>query len=44
MYEEVIFVPSGSVTDIEYFPVGWILWYPYLKQRKFLVHPELDIT
>ena len=37
--KEVIFIPSGSVTDIEYFPVGWILWYPYLNQSKCRLHP-----
>ena len=31
MYEEVILVPYISVIDVEYFPVGWILWQHWLK-------------
>ena len=39
MCEEVILVPSGSVTDIEYFPVGMIFGQHSLKQRKCQIHP-----
>ena len=42
--EEVIFVPYDSVTDIESFPSGWILWHHWLKQRKWLVQPESDMV
>ena len=40
MYKEVILVPSVSVTNIELFPTGWILCHHWLKQSKWLVHPE----
>ena len=43
MCEEVILVPSGSFTDIEYFSSGIILWYHSLKQRNWLMHPESDM-
>ena len=37
-------MPSESDIDIDCFPVVWMVWNHYLKQRKWIVNPEMDMA
>ena len=42
--KEIILVTSGNITKNDSFPEGWVLWQHWLKQSKWLVHPEFSMS